>query len=373
MNAEFVDRRLRALGSVLRGKEHAEQLACRFSRGPRPLHPARVRNPTSDRLIGHEPPRPLPKDHRRPGRGPRPAGARARPRPAARSGARPRPGPRRTRAKAPAGQVRSSGVPAVPGPVYGLRSWRTERGGSLRGFFSDEPWETGPKATRARCTGTRGHRAPASHCGCGLYALHPTVAQCEASFEARRASRARPSEPPSEVVGIIAAWGEVHLHETGFRAQYARPHAFLLPGGASMREYGERVKALAASHGAQVLEVASGRELHRLCRRENLGLSSAVVGDLLGVALRRRELVRRWRGRFERCGSRLARRWDGLGELGRPVAELAAMAVAVVIGAVPWLLALWVVVAAVRGSEEDPDAGPSRTPRSPSRSSRRRS
>jgi hypothetical protein len=101
-------------------------------------------------------------------------------------------------------------------------------------------------------------------------------------------------------VGLVAAWGEVQLHETGFRAEYARRHAFLRPRAVSERKYGHALRALAAAHGAQVLEVASGRELHRFRVRENLGLSSAVVGDLLGRPLRRRELVRRSSGRLER-------------------------------------------------------------------------
>jgi hypothetical protein len=48
--------------------------------------------------------------------------------------------------------------------------------------------------------------------------------------------------------------------------------------------------------------------------------------------------------------------------LGRPVAEFAAMAIAVVFSALPWLLALWVVVAVVRGSG---DAVPERGPVTP--------
>ena len=252
--------------------------------------------------------------------------------------------------------MRPGGVPAVPGPVYGLRRWTAEGGGRLRAFFNDELWETGPEATQARCTAAGGHRAPSSRCGCGLYALHPTLAQCEESFDAAlQAPRACRGESPCEVVGLVAAWGEVQLHETGFRAECARPHAFLLPRAASEREYGHGLRALAAAHGARVLEVDSGRELHRLCARENLGLSSAVVGDLLGRPLRRREFVRRWRGRLERCGNRLARVRDRLAG----VPEFAAMATALVLSSLPWLFALWVVVALVRGSD---DAVPDRSP-----------
>jgi hypothetical protein len=58
----------------------------------------------------------------------------------------------------------------------------------------------------------------------------------------------------ADVFGIVAAWGEVELHETGFRAEYARPHVLLLPPNAG-DGYAERLRALAAGHGAEVWEV----------------------------------------------------------------------------------------------------------------------
>jgi hypothetical protein len=139
----------------------------------------------------------------------------------------------------------------VPGRLYGLRAWTVGGAGKrLESLAQRRAWARGSRSTTARCAVGRGHSAPASNCGCGLYALHPTASQCQSSFDqARRA--ARTGEPGAEVFGIVAAWGEVEVHESGFRAEHARPHALLLPGGRS-DHYARRVRALAAGHDAEV-------------------------------------------------------------------------------------------------------------------------
>ena len=89
----------------------------------------------------------------------------------------------------------------------------------LEAIAQEAVWETGSAPTKARCLTDRGHRAPVARCGCGLYALHPTLAQCSSSYsDAHRAAQA--GHGSDQVVGIVAAWGEVELHETGFRAEY---------------------------------------------------------------------------------------------------------------------------------------------------------
>jgi hypothetical protein len=70
------------------------------------------------------------------------------------------------------------------------------------------PWE--PAVNRARCFAGRcddAHEAPAPHCKCGLHALHDPDD-----------GRLRLGHP---VVGAIAAWGEIEVYATGFRAGYA--------------------------------------------------------------------------------------------------------------------------------------------------------
>jgi hypothetical protein len=201
-------------------------------------------------------------------------------------------------------------TPVVPGVVYGLREWdvRFEAAGPrLDSLFQQAGWRAGPGAvTTASCAAGRSHRAPHASCGCGLYALHPDPGQCRTSFEA--ASRAATSPAPSagaRVAGIVAAWGQVELHDTGFRAEHARPHLFVLPRRAH-QGYAQTVYALAAAHGAEVLEVGSGGELHRHCAEHDLGLGEAALERLLGerVGAERRR-AERWT-RVERVREALA-------------------------------------------------------------------
>jgi hypothetical protein len=237
--------------------------------------------------------------------------------------------------------VKRDQAPVVPGRLYGLRSWTAGDKNSLRSLAQDEVWEKGPKPTRARCLVARGHRAPDGRCGCGLYALHPTAAQCAASFQAARCA-ARSDEPEAEVVGIVAAWGEVELHESGFRAEYARSHALLLPavpGG----PYAHRVRALAAAHESEVWEVGSATDLHRRCVDQNLGLSETAVRELLGRKLRRHaaaERLKRWR---------------------EAVVDVAAMAIAVVGSClIPGLIVVSALVSLLGGEADRESRAPPR-------------
>ena len=232
-------------------------------------------------------------------------------------------------------------APVVPGRLYGLREWTVRGGTRLGSLAQDGSWAKGSKPTKASCAAGRGHRAPAANCGCGLYALHPTVAQCQSSFsKAQRAARAGGTS--ADVFGLVAAWGEVELHESGFRAEYARPHALLLPARAG-DGYAKRARMLAAGHDAEVWEVESGHRLHRRCVEENLGLSEAAVRELLGPQLRR-ELQRDRR-----------RRWVDA------VVELAAAAIGLVIAGLFWGLIPLVVVISLL-SDDGHDPAPAKTP-----------
>lgn len=100
-------------------------------------------------------------------------------------------------------------------PVLGFRTWDLRSDGFLRPYsrFGAAPWR--PGVNEATChaapashgEGHREHRAPHPTCRCGLYALH---------------SLRTPQLLPSlRAVGAIAAWGDLEVHHTGFRAQYA--------------------------------------------------------------------------------------------------------------------------------------------------------
>jgi len=138
------------------------------------------------------------------------------------------------------------------------------------------------------------------------------------------------------VFGIGAAWGELELHESGFRAEYARPHALLLPTDRS-DSYAQRVRALAAGHDAEVWEVDSGHRLHRRYVEQNLGLSKAAIQGLLAPQLRR-DRLRRWR---------------------ETLVAIAEAAMVLVVGGLFWgLILVAVIVSLFSEGVDDPVAGP---------------
>jgi hypothetical protein len=93
--------------------------------------------------------------------------------------------------------------------VVGYRAWQLAPGGVLfpLALPAAPPWE--PAVNRAHCFASRldAHAAPASHCTCGLHALHDP-----------HDGRLRLGHP---AVGAIAAWGEIEIYAAGFRAEYA--------------------------------------------------------------------------------------------------------------------------------------------------------
>ncbi len=177
-----------------------------------------------------------------------------------------------------------SETPLLPGRVYGLRTWRAERGDrgpTLLAPYTGAPWPTGGDALRAACTAGE-HPAPAAGCSCGLHAWHP-----------RRASARRVLAGRFEVPGILEAWGAVEVHEDGFRAEAGRPHTLVVAPG----RYEAWIRELAAVYRAEVLRVRHADELLADCERRGLGLAPAVVEDLIGrdVLAERRRVRRRQR------------------------------------------------------------------------------
>lgn len=91
-------------------------------------------------------------------------------------------------------------------PLLGYRVFAVTQQGVLNSPVIEEAWE--PGANAAHCV-LSGHRAPHPGCGCGFNAFH------------------LPAAGEKSLVGHytlagIAAWGEVDIYETGFRAEFAR-------------------------------------------------------------------------------------------------------------------------------------------------------
>lgn len=110
------------------------------------------------------------------------------------------------------------------GEIVGRRMW-DYFGGGLLSVFADAEWQPGVNEARCGCDDLLpfmprrpavSHRspAPAPNCTCGLHAYYRLPCDHE---------RIVP------VAGLITAWGRVQLHSDGFRAQFARVAALVLP------------------------------------------------------------------------------------------------------------------------------------------------
>jgi hypothetical protein len=151
-------------------------------------------------------------------------------------------------------------------------------------------WPRNGKPLKARCKVKAGHPAPATGCSCGIYALHPRPSSARTVFAVASGGQAT-------AAGIVAVWGEVEVHEAGFRARFAHPTAFVLDNNAAPG-YARRIEAVAAAHRAAVIRVASAEELLSYCRDNGLGLGEAAVAELLepsyAIERRRRRRARIW-------------------------------------------------------------------------------
>jgi hypothetical protein len=188
--------------------------------------------------------------------------------------------------------------PLVVGELVGLRIWPLQPYGRLRAAGWDIVWPDGGRAMEATCEVGAGHEAPASDCTCGIYAWHPRPSSAEELF-------AECSRGGSGVAGIVAAWGAVEVHRTGFRAQYARPLAFVVERQRAGRGYGRRVRRLAARHAAQVVVVDSAAELYDYCVERRLGLRESAVEDLLVAERESARAHRRRQLRLQRAAAAL--------------------------------------------------------------------
>ncbi|QEC48485.1 hypothetical protein FSW04_13515 [Baekduia soli] len=114
--------------------------------------------------------------------------------------------------------------------VVGYRAWHVGEDGLLRPWtFAALAWE--PGANTAVCARDARHRPPVADCMCGLYALSDPGDR-RLNFRADQA------------VGAVAAWGDLEVHRTGFRAEHACVLALALP---TRCEVGARDRLVAAA------------------------------------------------------------------------------------------------------------------------------
>lgn len=98
-------------------------------------------------------------------------------------------------------------------PIYGYRVWSLVDG-QLFSPYRGTVWDEKPLS--ASCNNGF-HSAPSSDCKCGIYAQHEIK-----DMVAFAAS-------PREILGKIQAWGNIEIHEQGFRAEHAQIVNFYHP------------------------------------------------------------------------------------------------------------------------------------------------
>ena len=128
-------------------------------------------------------------------------------------------------------------IPDGISPMLGYRTWCVLASDSgprlMSGIKGFDVWEPGVPL-RARCAHAGGvHRSPSWTCTCGIYA----------------SKRPDGRRPYGWVAGEIAMWGRVIEHASGYRAEFARPHA-LLHGG-----LGVDVPRVAAIYDVPVVDI----------------------------------------------------------------------------------------------------------------------
>lgn len=185
------------------------------------------------------------------------------------------------------------GPPLFAGSILGLRTWdvRIARTGDLRlcASFGEVLWESDGHWTKAWCVGgshATGEPVPGANCSCGLYALHPHLgnAREHAAMLSRESDRLSLEEETAlelgEISGVVEACGRIEVHESGFRAERARPVVlFVGRTWSSVRRRG--VERVAQRHRAEVLEVGSAEELVEYCERRAGVLDPKSVAELL--------------------------------------------------------------------------------------------
>ena len=94
-------------------------------------------------------------------------------------------------------------------PLIGFRAWHLDDDGSLVPWSLQGAGAWQPGVNTAVCHAGKDHQPPATGCMCGLYAL---ATACDHRLHGR----------DGQIVGAIAAWGDIELHRTGFRASTRR-------------------------------------------------------------------------------------------------------------------------------------------------------
>lgn len=106
---------------------------------------------------------------------------------------------------------------ALRSALFGVRDF-IYKGGTLYSTYIENIWVTG-KEQRALCVPMKPHRAPHPACRCGLYGFYNREAVLARGDDYVRVG--------DGVRGVVSAWGDIVLHESGFRSEYMRLEALI--------------------------------------------------------------------------------------------------------------------------------------------------
>jgi hypothetical protein len=178
--------------------------------------------------------------------------------------------------------------PLIAGVIHGVRKWEVghDRKGNPRLLgYADFAWQPWGRPTIAACLSHAGislyHQhdepAPASACSCGLYAHHPWARSPVEDYDLL----AGVSPEDDWLVGVVEAWGQIEIHEDGFRAQFARPILLIASSPTNSRgESSDLLDRVAAEYRCFSGRVGSAGELRDLFGEVNRGLDRSVVKEL---------------------------------------------------------------------------------------------
>ena len=169
--------------------------------------------------------------------------------------------------------------PHFAGTILGVRSWLVPPSiDELHPLVKITSWRTDGSRTEAFCATTGfkpTHSPPGKDCECGLYAYHPW------SHEARNLDSSPAWNRGWSLAGAVEAWGRIELHREGFRAEFARPVAFLAPPRLD-HESRLALERLCQSTGAELIDPATGgASLRGWVNRHPRGLERSVFEELL--------------------------------------------------------------------------------------------
>jgi hypothetical protein len=114
------------------------------------------------------------------------------------------------------GPAGGAAAPDLILPVIGYRQWRLGDA-ALWSAYMDDRWVRGVNTAACRADRRHAEPAPGHDCTCGIHAWYRPCPRL-----------ASPATSPL-VAGAVALWGEIELHATGMRAQYAMVLALVRP------------------------------------------------------------------------------------------------------------------------------------------------